>query len=81
MKFKEQLKILKGHWWARVDDRKTDTETWAPVGKVENLPPHEAAQCARLARWYHLAGILTKITGPVVTCSDSEILSVVERDT
>jgi hypothetical protein len=76
VKFKEEMRVFNGHWWARVDNRDADTQTWAPIGKVEKMPPMEAAHCARLARWYNRMGLLPSLTGPVVTFNDNEILSV-----
>lgn len=77
---KARLEIHKGHWWAMLREE-NGVRTWAPIGKVETLGNMKnVASCARLAQFYLDAGILQKITGPVVRENGEKILEVIALD-
>lgn len=70
------LTINRGHWWALVDVSE-ELQTWAPIGSVAKMSVCEAMGCYKLATWYWSAGILDKITGPIIQNDKKRIVNVI----
>lgn len=77
--FKKQMSPRNGRWWALVD-KVGDVETWASLGKVQDLDVKRALGCYRIALFYYAAGILQTISSPLVRCDQNHIIGVINSD-
>ena len=71
-----QMTIQHGHWWALVD-KTGDLNTWAPIGKVSDCGVENALKRYRISKWYWEAGILDKITGPIIQSNHQRVVNVI----